>query len=145
MRMAEGDADLFTFVFEDVDVADLSPRAELAEAICPHVHEEAHPFERELRQRELVFRCVDDDFASRCCRPYGSSIVAVGPECRKPVLKDDDLECIQRDLGSAALSRWAQWARVDGEEGAVVALGGVRDPLLAQRVEPKLRHRRTDW
>jgi len=30
VRMVEGDADLFAFVFEDIDVADLSPRAELA-------------------------------------------------------------------------------------------------------------------
>src|SRR5258708_36648039 len=105
--MVEGGGELFAFVFEDVDVADLSPRTQLSVAICPHVDEEAHPFERELGQGELMFRCVDDNLASRGCGAHGSSVVAVRPEYWKPVLQDDALECVQQDLGSAPLSSLA--------------------------------------
>src|SRR5258708_33998913 len=108
--MVEGGGELFAFVFEDVDVADLSPRTQLSVAICPHVDEEAHPFERELGQGELMFRCVDDNLASRGCGAHGSSVVAVRPGCWKPVLEADDLQWVQRDLGSAAMSCWAQRA-----------------------------------
>src|SRR4029077_20439494 len=45
------------------------------------------------------------------------------------------------NLGGATGASGAQRAERGGEEGAIVSLRGVGDPLLPKRVEAKVRHR----
>src|SRR6266568_2501017 len=63
------------------------------------------------------------------------------PDLFALVLEHNDLERVERYLGCAAWPAWTQRAEVGGEEGPVVALGGVCDPFAPQWIEAKLRHR----
>src|SRR5438309_8530381 len=85
-------------------------------------------------------RCVDDDLAACRRGTDGTPIAPVGPERRKAVLEHHDLECVERYLGSAARPARTQGAEVGGQEGAVVALSGIGDPLAPQWIEAELRH-----
>src|SRR6266566_4096323 len=141
VRVMERDPDLFALVLEDVDVGDLRPRAELAVAVGPNVDEEPDPLQRQARQGQLVLGRVDDDLAARRRWTDRTPVAPVGPERRKAVLEHNDLERVERYLGCAAWPAWTQRAEVGGEEGPVVALGGVCDPFAPQWIEAKLRHR----
>jgi len=138
--MVQRDADLLPLVLEDVDVGHLGPRAELEVSVGPHVDEELHPVRWQLRQRELVLGRVDNYLASCRCRSHRAVVDTIGPESREAILEYDDLEIVQRDLRAAARPAGAQRAVVCGEECAVVALGRISDPLVAQDVEAQLRH-----
>ena len=123
----QGDADLFALVLEDEHVIDVRPLPQRQITVGPHIDKQSHPLERQLGQRALVVRRVDDDLAAR-------------DERGKAILEDDNLKIVQRDLGVAAHAARAQRAEARREKGPVVALRVVGDPLLAERVEAQLRH-----
>src|SRR3979411_970619 len=139
--MVQRDTDLLTLVLEDVDVVDVAAGSKVAIAIGPHVNQQAHAIERQLRQRGLVLWRVDDALASATFgRADRTATTQVRTKRGKAVLEGDNLESIKRNLRCAAIAGRAQRTEIRREESPVVALGCKGNPLAPQRVEPQLRH-----
>src|ERR671912_688177 len=135
------------FVLEDKDVVHVVEGAQLLVTVGPHLDEVAYSPLRQPGQGLLVLVGVDDDLGhptsrrGRCKR--GAGLVGLG--CVRDVggelvLEDDDVVGLPGYLGrEAARLCWAQGTVLGGrEEGAVLAVGGVGDPLAPRRVPSEL-------
>jgi hypothetical protein len=139
--MVQRDPYLFALVLEDVDVGDLCPLAQGLVSISPDIDQQAYSFDRELGEGRRMLRRVDDHLATHGWRPHHTPSLAIGPECGKSVLENDDLVGVKRYLGCAPNPARTERTEVSRQESSVVPLRRIRDPLLAQRVEAEVRHR----
>ena len=150
VRVGERYTDNLALVLEDKDVVHEVPGAELHVAVGPHVNQVFDVLFIHLGQRGVVIVGVEDDLADSPARrsrgEFGSGLLNLrrfGDEGRELVLEDDYLVGGPGDFGWEVILalRWAErtvfrrWM-----ERAVLAVGGVGDPLFNRRVPAEFVH-----
>src|ERR687889_521436 len=147
VRMVQGHPYRLALVLKDKDVVHVAEAAQLVVTVGPHLNEVANPPLRQPGQGLLVLVGVDDDLGhpasrrGRCKR--GAGLVGLG--CVRDVggelvLEDDDVVGLAGYLGREAALLCRAQGTVLGrrEEGAILAVGGVSNPLAQRRVPPEL-------
>jgi hypothetical protein len=147
--MMERDADFDTAILEGEDVGHVRPRAQHRLPIRPHVDQQLEMRQRKRPERGTRILREDDDFARALARRgrnlQHGRIVRPGRKRRKEIVEHRDIPGAFGNFGRMIriASRRERVVLGGGQEGAVLAMPRVGDPLAAQRMPAQVRVWRT--